>query len=150
MEGEEGIQRINKRMDLQYFQGRQLTGMHLLEGSDSLRAIGKSNNGSRSGSKLKNCKTSDCHITLHANIFWYVSIDVYPWIETFSNVCQWRVRYRASTYAVLYLGSTYPLRFGLWKVEKEVSASIVFWIVLHVLCTITKVITRNRHLSISL
>lgn len=34
MEGEEGVQGINKRMDLQYFQGRQLTGMHLLEGSD--------------------------------------------------------------------------------------------------------------------
>lgn len=31
MEGEEGVQGINKRMDLQYFQGRQLTGMHLLE-----------------------------------------------------------------------------------------------------------------------
>lgn len=33
MEGE-GVQGMDKRIDLQYFQGRQLTGMHLLEGSD--------------------------------------------------------------------------------------------------------------------
>lgn len=33
--------------------------------------------GSRRGSKLKNCKTTDCHITLQANIYWYVSMYIF-------------------------------------------------------------------------